>query len=273
MYELLRKLCKANGVAGREADIRNTISEIMTPYCDEITVDNMGNLICFKKGSGENPEKVMLCGHMDEIGFVVTFIEDDGAIRIASMGGINYTASAFTNVVFNNGTQGVLVPESGATPSFDKCYIDIGAKDRKTAEKKVKVGDVCRCVPSVTRLMGTRVCGRPLDDRVGCEAVILVAEKLKDGCYDDMYYVFSVQEEVGCRGAKTAAYLPSCRREDRFCRSFPGTGYRRQKGNRLPAGTQSPCYDRGCAKPGCGGRPAPAYPLRSKYRCTKGRRQ
>ena len=206
MYELLRKLCKANGVAGREADVRNTISEIMKPYCDEITVDNMGNLICFKKGNGENPEKVMLCGHMDEIGFVVTFIEEDGAIRIASMGGINYTASAFTNVVFNNGTQGVLVPESGATPSFDKCYIDIGAKDRKTAEKKVKVGDVCRCVPSVTKLMGTRVCGRPLDDRVGCEAVILVAEKLKDGCYDDMYYVFSVQEEVGCRGAKTAAY-------------------------------------------------------------------
>lgn len=208
MYELLRKLCKANGVAGREADIRNTIAEIMAPLCDEVRTDNMGNLICFKKGNGENPEKVMLCGHMDEIGFMVTFIEDDGMIRIASMGGINYTAASYTNVLFNNGTNGVLVPETGATSlTFDKCYIDIGAKDRKTAEKKIKIGDIARCAPSVTRLMGTRVCGRPLDDRVGCEAVIMVAEKLAEsGCYDDMYYVFSVQEEVGCRGAKTAAY-------------------------------------------------------------------
>ncbi len=208
MYELLRKLCKANGVAGREADVREKIAEIMKPLSDEMLVDTMGNLICKKNGNGENKEKVMLCGHMDEIGFMVTFIEDDGMIRIASMGGINYTSAAFTNVVFNNGTQGVLVPEAGANPiTFDKVYIDIGAKDKKSAEKKVKIGDIARCAPSVTRLMGSRVAGRPLDDRVGCQAVIMVAEELaKTGCYDDVYYVFSVQEEVGCRGARTAAY-------------------------------------------------------------------
>ena len=210
MYELLKKLCKASGVAGRESGIRTTIEEIMKPLCDEVRTDNMGNLICLKKGNGANKQKVMLCGHMDEIGFVVTYIEEDGSIRLSSMGGINFFASCMSRVCFDNGTEGVLVPESGVAAkdvSADKCYIDIGVKDRKSAERKVKIGDFCRCVPSLSKLSGSRVCGRPVDDRAGCAAVVEVAKKFADKeVYDDLYYVFSVQEEVGCRGAKTAAY-------------------------------------------------------------------
>lgn len=209
MFELLRKLCKASGVAGRENEIRNTLSEIMTPLCDEVRTDNMGNLICFKQGKGENREKIMLCGHMDEIGFIATYIESDGMIRVSSLGGINYTASSFSKVVFNNGVEGVLVPESSASApySFDKVYVDIGAKDKKSAEKKVAVGDILRCVPSLTRLSYGRVCGRPIDDRVGCAVMVDVAMKLaNEDVKDDLYYVFSVQEEVGCRGARTAAF-------------------------------------------------------------------
>lgn len=209
MFELLKKLCKASGVSGREFEIRNTIEELMTPLCDEISTDNMGNLICYKKGCGENREKIMLCGHMDEIGFITTYIEDDGMIRIASLGGINFTASSYQNVVFNNGTVGVLVPENGAASpyTFDKMYVDIGAKDKKSAEKKVAVGDILRCVPNLTRLAYGRVCGRPIDDRVGCAVVIDVARRLAtENVKDDIYFVFSVQEEVGCRGAKTAAF-------------------------------------------------------------------
>lgn len=209
MFELLKKLCKSSGVSGRETEIRNTIAEIMTPYCDEMRVDNMGNLICFKRGNGENKEKIMLCGHMDEIGFIATYIESDGAIRIASLGGINYTASSYSKVVFNNGVEGVLVVEGGASApyTFDKCYIDIGAKDKKSAEKKVSVGDIARCVPSLSRLAYGRVCGRPVDDRVGCAVVIETAKRVSaENVNDDLYFVFSVQEEVGCRGAKTAAF-------------------------------------------------------------------
>lgn len=209
MFELLKKLCKASGVAGRENEIRNTLAEIMQPLCDEMHTDNMGNLICFKQGKGENREKIMLCGHMDEIGFIATYIESDGMIRISSLGGINFTASAFSKVVFNNGVEGVLVPEGGATPpySFDKVYVDIGAKDKKSAEKKVAVGDILRCVPSLTRLSYGRVCGRPVDDRVGCAVVVDVAKKVASSpVNDDLYYVFSVQEEVGCRGSRTAAF-------------------------------------------------------------------
>lgn len=209
MFELLKKLCKASGVAGRENEIRNTLAEIMQPLCDEMHTDNMGNLICFKQGKGENREKIMLCGHMDEIGFIATYIESDGMIRISSLGGINFTASAFSKVVFNNGVEGVLVPEGGATPpySFDKVYVDIGAKDKKSAEKKVAVGDILRCVPSLTRLSYGRVCGRPVDDRVGCAVVVDVAKKVASSpVNDDLYFVFSVQEEVGCRGSRTAAF-------------------------------------------------------------------
>ena len=100
MFELLKKLCKASGVAGRETEIRNTLAEIMTPLCDEVRTDNMGNLICFKQGKGENREKIMLCGHMDEIGFIATYIESDGAIRVSSLGGINYSASAYSKPLF-----------------------------------------------------------------------------------------------------------------------------------------------------------------------------
>ena len=209
MFELLKKLCKASGVAGRENEIISTLAEIMTPLCDEVKTDNMGNLICFKKGSGENREKIMLCGHMDEIGFIATYIESDGMIRIASLGGINFTASSFSKVVFNNGVEGVLVAEGGANPpySFDKVYVDIGAKDKKSAEKKVAVGDILRCVPTLSRLSYGRVCGRPIDDRVGCAIVADVAMKLaNEPVKDDLYYVFSVQEEVGCRGSRTAAF-------------------------------------------------------------------
>jgi len=209
MFELLKKLCKASGVAGRENEIRETLAEIMAPLCDDVRTDNMGNLICFKQGKGENREKIMLCGHMDEIGFIATYIESDGMIRVSSLGGINYTASSFSKVVFNNGTEGVLVPEASAsTPySFDKVYVDIGAKDKKSAEKKVAVGDILRCIPSLTRLSYGRVCGRPIDDRVGCAVIVDVAMKLaNEDVKDDLYYVFSVQEEVGCRGARTAAF-------------------------------------------------------------------
>ena len=147
---------------------------------------------------------------MDEIGFLVTFIEDDGFIRIAPVGGIHPSASAFSEVVSEKGVAGVIVPNDGTKPEDYKIsnfYIDIGAKNKKEAERKVAIGDFFVCRPSLTRLMGKKVTGRPLDDRVGCTVLLKVAEYFSTKTpQNDLYYVFSVQEEVGCRGAKTAAY-------------------------------------------------------------------
>ena len=207
--EILKKLMTVQGVSGGESAISDRIKDIIAPYVDECYNDVMGNLIAVKKGTAAAPKKIMLCAHMDEIGFIVTHIEDSGLVRFATIGGINFTAYSYTTVQSSKGVRGVLVPESDVAAgsiTFDKCYIDIGAKDKKDAERRVSVGDYFAVDASLVRLMGSRIAGRPMDDRAGCAVLIMIAEKLSGGCADDVYYVFSVQEEVGCRGAKTAAF-------------------------------------------------------------------
>ncbi len=210
MYNTLKTLCLIPSVSGREDAVRDKIKEMIAPFTDECYTDNLGNLIGVKKGVSENRKKVMLCAHMDEIGFMVTYIEDNGFIRVSTIGGINLVAAAYSQVVSERGVRGVIVPESGVKASdftADKFVIDIGAKSRKDAEKKVKIGDFFVVAPSLAKLCGSRVCGRPIDDRIGCAVIIKLAQKLsKATSKHDIYYVFSVQEEVGCRGAKPAAY-------------------------------------------------------------------
>ena len=210
MYGLLKELLPtAPSVSGREQGIREIIKQKMAPLCDRVEVDAMGNLICLKKGTAAKPRRVLLAAHMDEIGFIVNFIEDNGFLRVAPIGGIDYTAAVGSLVVFENGTKGVLVSEGdrkgGEAPKAEKCYVDIGVKNRREAEKRVKIGDCCALCPSLTRLAGSRVTGRPLDDRIGCAVMLSIASRLR-APLDDIYYVFSVQEEVGCRGAKPAAF-------------------------------------------------------------------
>ena len=195
-------------VSGRESAVREKLTSYIAPYTDECYTDALGNLIAVKKGNGNDKKKIMLCAHMDEIGFLVTFIEDSGYIRIAPVGGINFVAAAFNEVVSEKGVRGVLVPEAGTAAgdiTGDKVYIDIGAKNRKEAERKVTIGDFFVVAPYARKLCGSRVCGRPFDDRVGCAILIELAKKVKDN-KNDLYFVFSVQEEVGCRGSKPSAY-------------------------------------------------------------------
>ena len=210
MYNTLRTLCLYPSISGREAAIRDKINEMISPFVDETRVDNLGNLIALRRGYAENKKKIMLCAHMDEIGFIVTYIEDKGFIRISTVGGINLVASAFSEVVSERGVKGVLVPESEVKSSDfapTKFVIDIGAKSKKDAERRVKIGDFFVVTPSLTKLSGKRVAGRPLDDRIGCAVMLKIAKALSDTPQKhDVYYVFSVQEEVGCRGAKPASF-------------------------------------------------------------------
>ena len=208
MYSTLKELVKYRCVSGREGQVADQIERMVTPYADSIKKDAMGNRIAFKKGARDDAKKLMFCAHMDEIGFMVTYIEDEGFVRFAAIGGINFTAAAFTEVTFENGTKGVLVPESGTKAekiAFDTCYVDIGAKSKKEAEKKVKIGDCFALNAEVQRLASGRVCGRPIDDRIGCAVLVKAMQKIEK-CENDTYFVFSVQEEVGIRGSKTATY-------------------------------------------------------------------
>ncbi len=210
MLDLIKKIVKAPAISGREDAAAEVIRAQIAPFCDEVYRDKMGNLIALKRGSAPDGERrrVMLAAHMDEIGFFVTAIEESGYLRLTPIGGINFIAAAFHTVVFENGTKGVLVPESGTAAgsmTFDKFYVDIGAKDKRDAERRVKIGDYFVLEPSVTRLAGRRIAGRPLDDRIGCVVLVEIARRLT-APRDDIYYTFTVQEEVGCRGSKTAAF-------------------------------------------------------------------
>lgn len=206
MIDLLKKLMFTPSLSGREDKIREAIKKEIENYCDDISVDNMGNLIAHKKGNGK---KIMLCAHMDEIGFFATNIDDSGFIRVAPIGGINYLYASFTEVVSENGIHGVLVPSSkDKIPEAEDLYIDIGAKDKKSAEKKVTVGDFFVFEPKLRKLQGNRYIGRPFDDRVGC-AILIEAIKTIKKPSNDLYFVFSVQEEVGGKGAKPASYAIS----------------------------------------------------------------
>lgn len=210
MYELLKKLTATAAVSGREGKLADLLETLIALYADEVKRDTLGNLIAVRRGSGDQGEKkkILLSAHMDEIGFFVTYIEASGLLRITPVGAVDFTASAMERVVSETGVKGLLVRAANADKnfSFDQFYIDIGATDRKDAERRVTVGDFFTAESGVTRLMHKRVAGRPLDDRAGCAVLLKVAEEIaKTGCRDDLYYVFSVQEEVGCRGARTAA--------------------------------------------------------------------
>lgn len=209
MYTTLKKLLPQKpSVSGREGGVRAIIADMMRPLVDEVKTDAMGNLICLKKGNAAAPKKVLLAAHMDEIGFIVNFVEDNGWLRVAPIGGIDYIAANSCEITFENGTKGVLVADAdckAADIKGDKCYVDIGARSKKETERHVQIGDCCALTPHATRLLGSRVCGRPLDDRIGCAVMIEIARRMPEPA-DDIYYVFSVQEEVGCRGARPAAF-------------------------------------------------------------------
>ena len=204
---LLKNLTEAFGVSGYEREIRELIKEEVKAYADELTVDAIGNLIVLKKGVGENKKKIMASAHMDEIGFQVIKIEDKGLIKVRGIGGIPVANSVFNRVTFKNGTKGIIsstVKIDEIKNDIKKLYIDIGAQTKEEALKYVQVGDVACYDGEYLELKDDNVVAKALDDRIGCYIAIEALKKLNNS-YNDVYFVFSVQEEVGLRGATVAA--------------------------------------------------------------------
>ncbi len=207
--ELLKELCQAWGVSGREREVRSIIRREIEPFADDVTTDNVGNLIALKKGRDSKlKKKIMLSAHMDEIGFQVTRIDDDGKIRLCSVG-FTWAAAIYNDKVrFQNGTIGVVGCEGKieeAANDKTKLYVDIGCTTREDTEKYVKVGDYAGFIGPFYELKNGRICSKTFDDRAGCYILIEALKLNKGEGPNDVYYVFSVQEEVGCRGAVVAA--------------------------------------------------------------------
>ena len=203
-FELLKKLNGAHGPSGDEGEVRRVIEELARPYADELTTDTMGSLIVRKRGEGP---KLMFSAHMDSIGFVVTHVTKEGFLRCGRLGGVNPKEAANTAVRFKNGVRGVFVKEEKAEfgkLKLDECYIDIGAGDKEEAERLVQVGDTAVYDTPMFCNNG-KVVSPYLDNRIACVILLKALEQIKC-CSNDCTFVFSVQEEVGLRGAKTAAY-------------------------------------------------------------------
>lgn len=205
--KMLKKLTQTFGVSGREGEINKVISEMVADYADEIKTDGIDNLIVFKSGNGENKKKIMISAHKDEIGFMVMAIDDNGYLTVRGVGGIDVMASYSNKIIFKNGTIGILGLKKGPGDSKQEVtdmYVDIGATSKKDAEKLVKVGDVACYCGDLVKLKNGRVASKAIDDRIGCYIAIQSLMLLKDQ-YNDMYFVFSSQEELGLRGATVAA--------------------------------------------------------------------
>ena len=216
MKELLRELCLIDGVSGDENDVREAIIEKVKDVC-EYRIDPLGSLICFKKGRKKPEKKLMICAHMDEVGFIVTYIRADGTISFGNVGGIDtsviigrqvtvkssITGEKLYGVIGSTAVHNLSKEQREKAPSKDSLYIDIGAADKAEAEKLVAQGDCAYFVSEFVDFGGKRVKCKAIDDRAGCAMMIkLMHEELEY----DTYFVFNVQEEIGLRGSTASSF-------------------------------------------------------------------
>jgi putative aminopeptidase FrvX len=205
LKELLQKLTETYGPSGSEEQIRAVIAAELGGLVDEHRVDALGNLIGIKRGSGGGL-KVMLAAHIDEIGVIVTHIDKKGFLRFAPIGGVNPLTLLGSRVVFGNGVVGAIGVEKLESPKeappIDKFYLDVGATSPE--DSPVKVGDAAAFARPLVQV-GSRWIAKAMDDRVGCAVVLEMLRRLKSTPHE-LYAVFTVQEEIGLRGAQTSAY-------------------------------------------------------------------
>ncbi|NLT42448.1 MAG: M42 family metallopeptidase [Anaerolineae bacterium] len=203
MKDTLRKLCEAYGPSGNEGQVRDLIRSEIEGLADSVRVDALGNLIAVK-GSGGH--RVMLAAHMDEIGVIITHIDENGFLRFAPVGGVWTLGLSGRRVAFADGTIGAIglekLDDRDRVPAMAKFYIDIGAS--KKDEVHLKVGDMAVMTrPFVTN--GGRWIGKAMDNRAGCAVLIETMRRLKAPKHE-VAFVFTTQEEVGLRGATTSAF-------------------------------------------------------------------
>lgn len=206
MKSLIQKLVEIPSPSGYESQIRSAIRAEIEKDVDDLKVDALGNLIARKGQGGKGGLKVMLSAHIDEIGIIATHIDNDGFVRFTTLGGVRPLNCVGGRVRFLNGKIGVIgaerMEDTSKVPSIEQMFIDLGFSNRKDAS--VKVGDIAAFERPFNDL-GNRLVSKAMDDRVGVAVLIETLHQLKDSPHE-LFFVFSTQEEVGLRGATTAAF-------------------------------------------------------------------
>lgn len=213
LRKTLEELCLLCGASGNEENIRRYILENANSYAHSITIDPLGSLIIEKKGKMQPQKKLMVSAHMDEVGLIVTYINDDGTMKISPVGGIDPSVvigrpvivgdSSINGVIGSKPIHLLSGKQRKELPKFSELYLDIGAENKKQAEQLVSLGTYVHFLPSFTEMGSSRIRSKALDDRIGC-AIML--ELIKEELPYDVTFAFLVQEEVGLRGAKAAAF-------------------------------------------------------------------
>ena len=209
MFDILRELTALDGVSGEENSVRDYIISKIEGHC-EYKIDPLGSIIAFKKGKNRSNKKLMVDAHMDEVGLIITSVTSGGFLGFSAVGGIDTAVLMFRRVRIGN-INGVITgkpihlisaEERKKLPKADSLYIDIGASSKEEALKLVRIGDRAVICGEYTQ-MGSKIKAKAIDDRAGC--AILISLLMADSDYD-FYATFSVQEEVGLRGAKAVAF-------------------------------------------------------------------
>lgn len=213
LRDTLATLSELHGISGREEQVRDHILKEITPYCDSVEVNSTGSVIAFKKGKETPKYKLMLCAHMDEVGMIVTDVNENGLLKFATVGGIDRRVLCGTPVLVGDdkilgviGAKPVHLldgDERGQAPDVKDMYIDVGALTKEEALAAVLPGDDVVFDTHFGAFGDGLLKGKALDDRAGC-AVLMEIIKRDLAC--DLWFVFSTMEEVGLRGAKCAAF-------------------------------------------------------------------
>ncbi len=208
--ELLNALVQLHGVSGREQKVASFIKEQLAPYADEITIDNLGNCIVYRAGCGAKKKKFMAAAHTDQIGFCVQGADEQGFLHVRPAGAIFADNINSNRIVFQNGVKGVVVmhPENDlakAPRDISRFVVDIGAVSAKEALSLVPLGMMGCFDAEMIQLANDRLCSKAFDDRIGVY-IMMEAFRQIEKPYHDLYFSFSVQEEVGIRGTEVAAY-------------------------------------------------------------------
>jgi putative aminopeptidase FrvX len=206
MKSLIQRLVATPGPSGYENQIRDLVLAEVKAHADETRVDALGNLIVRKGERTDQGRRIMLAAHIDEIGIIATHIDDNGFVRFTNIGGVFPRYCPSGRVRFLDGTQGVIgneeITNAYQVPHLEKMFIDVGAASREDCP--VKVGDVAAFERTFMDL-GDRLVSKAMDDRISVAILIETLRKIKATPHE-IYFVFSVQEEVGVRGATTAAF-------------------------------------------------------------------
>ena len=205
--ELLTRVLTAYGATGREGNVRAVIEKELAGHADSVRTDALGNLIAVRKGDGTG-RRVMLSAHMDHIALVVIDADEHGFLRVCAAGGVPANKMVAQHVTFENGQQGAVGVDEDAPAELTiaHLYVDIGADSREEALARVPIGEFAVAAPRVASLGEHRLSSPAMDDRIACYALLEVFCALPDSMKNEVVAVFSVQEEVGLRGATAAAY-------------------------------------------------------------------